>query len=766
MSEVKEVFEAKASSVLETFQTEMGVASFRIPIYQRQFSWDYDNIDRLLDDIKAGINSLHTVKDYMTFVGTILLVDDGNTSESTFDGKSLSVVDGQQRLTTISIICCELHHAINEILKGKEKWPQDILSTIIEDEAQYLSDYLFTCCLGKGPMPRTVYDYFPRVVREEFDIRAATPHEVKYKSPIAEYLFNFGKHVINQNSSKFVFNPSSEADIARSFKDRLDYIIKYINQLSEVDEKNYIELPNVYDLLHESKNRQILFPKLQQKSDKIHDVLEILKSETKHPAIGLIKMIAFGNYLLYRVAITQVVADNEQYAFDIFEALNTTGEPLTALETFKPNVIQFENSLPEKYTNSPSYKYFCEIEDHIRQFTTYDSQTRESREMIVLLALYVSGKKEGNHLNNQRRYLKTEFNNAKSPEGKRRIISALADIANYRNRFWDKVRISYQLRDNAKKEIALFCLSFIRDLNNSLAIPVLVRYWKYSELTNDSDIFINAVKAITAFIVIRRSATGGTYGIDDDLRKLMSKEDKVGNEFEILKLGIDHKENLLPSIIKLKSYLVGFLKDPRLKIQTKEDWINRVSQQPLYKTGPACLCRFILFCATHNSVPDKKNPYLLKKERQHPGRNYLTLDDWRSENHQTLEHIAPQNKSQGWDTKLYEDLNLIHFLGNLTLLPEKENAAIGDKPWNKKKLFFQAAAAETNEDVDNLIQKAKDQGIKFGKKLNHLLIERGCLPVVTTVGNTEIWNKKIVRERTKNIVTLLWDELSGWIGKY
>ena len=49
-----------------------------------------------------------------TFLGTIILVVE--KSEPSFDGNSLSVVDGQQRLTTLILLCCVL---IEELFSRK-----------------------------------------------------------------------------------------------------------------------------------------------------------------------------------------------------------------------------------------------------------------------------------------------------------------------------------------------------------------------------------------------------------------------------------------------------------------------------------------------------------------------------------------------------------------------------------------------------------------------------------------------------------------------
>ena len=75
---------------------------FSIPIYQRLFVWESEQIDRLLDDLwKASKTS--DSKNY--YVGVITTVEqtDGN------NGRVFSVVDGQQRLTFLLLFFCDCY---------------------------------------------------------------------------------------------------------------------------------------------------------------------------------------------------------------------------------------------------------------------------------------------------------------------------------------------------------------------------------------------------------------------------------------------------------------------------------------------------------------------------------------------------------------------------------------------------------------------------------------------------------------------------------
>ena len=103
----------------------------------------------------------------------------------------------------------------------------------------------------------------------------------------------------------------------------------------------------------------------------------------------LLRSIIFARYLNYHVAMTIVTAGNEDDAFDMFEALNTTGEPLTAFETFKPKVIEKETL--SEYENSSSYESINQIEEYLDRNRKADVRQRATSELLVSFALAESG---------------------------------------------------------------------------------------------------------------------------------------------------------------------------------------------------------------------------------------------------------------------------------------------------------------------------------------------------------------------------------------
>ena len=71
---------------------------FEIPLYQRPYAWTDEHVEELLDDL---IDAMRRDSDAPYFLGSIVLIksDDNPKSE---------VVDGQQRLTTLTMLLCVL----------------------------------------------------------------------------------------------------------------------------------------------------------------------------------------------------------------------------------------------------------------------------------------------------------------------------------------------------------------------------------------------------------------------------------------------------------------------------------------------------------------------------------------------------------------------------------------------------------------------------------------------------------------------------------
>lgn len=89
-----------------------GDVHFRLPYFQREYAWDKLNWQTLLDDLLDLYEIYDKENPPEHFMGSLVVINEGTVSGTV---PVFKLVDGQQRLTTISLILC----ALTEIIKDK-----------------------------------------------------------------------------------------------------------------------------------------------------------------------------------------------------------------------------------------------------------------------------------------------------------------------------------------------------------------------------------------------------------------------------------------------------------------------------------------------------------------------------------------------------------------------------------------------------------------------------------------------------------------------
>ena len=96
----------------ERFLDLMGVENTRfvIPVFQRVYSWDARQCNELWDDI-MNIGAANTDEADSHFMGMLLYAAD---TETWHGAAQLDVIDGQQRMTTMTLLLCALARYLDE----------------------------------------------------------------------------------------------------------------------------------------------------------------------------------------------------------------------------------------------------------------------------------------------------------------------------------------------------------------------------------------------------------------------------------------------------------------------------------------------------------------------------------------------------------------------------------------------------------------------------------------------------------------------------
>ena len=101
------------SSLITLKEVEENQFFFNIPIYQRLFVWEEEQIKTLLEDIETAFSD----KKDLFYLGGILVVE----NETLENGKVYDLIDGQQRFTTLWMLSIGFGGAMKPFIERVEK---------------------------------------------------------------------------------------------------------------------------------------------------------------------------------------------------------------------------------------------------------------------------------------------------------------------------------------------------------------------------------------------------------------------------------------------------------------------------------------------------------------------------------------------------------------------------------------------------------------------------------------------------------------------
>src|SRR5579872_4823115 len=104
------VMEAFSMSFSKVITSDQGARDhFHVPKYQREYAWGRKEWEQLLQDIEEN--------DLGYFMGSLICVND-SANRASGDEIIYEVVDGQQRLTTLSLLLMALYANLTKKLTG------------------------------------------------------------------------------------------------------------------------------------------------------------------------------------------------------------------------------------------------------------------------------------------------------------------------------------------------------------------------------------------------------------------------------------------------------------------------------------------------------------------------------------------------------------------------------------------------------------------------------------------------------------------------
>lgn len=745
--DLHEEYSSTGGSVQDLFRRiEQG---FYVPRYQREYTWEEDNINQLFEDLVAGTRELSEEEDATTFLGTTILTQLANKKESVIDVRAqpsevLIVIDGQQRISTLALISIQIIDKLNTLLrKLPKKSPYTDIHNASKTSIKRLRS-LYAIELGEDAEPTLK----PRIIRAEEDYWTYRGDDSRYTSPVTRYIATYIR----------------TGDINTSYQalksgDRVRRIVKLIDQwlgavcdahISDVaDMTIYGQFP-IKQSITENRIQEYVLGFTDDNND-VKDIVEKAetdKNQGDYYAVAIYQLLLMTYYLLCHCGVNRLNPKKEEQGFDMFQALNATGTPLTVIETFKPQVMQAEKSAKKDWDTSPSKISMEQVQKLLYATSTNQKKNQRTNELLGTFALCYEGTKLGNRFSDQRRWLTHAYENELDKiDQKRSFLKKLEWTADFFYFAWymhDPV-IPYQidgLDEHKDRELVSMLIQYLRDANSKLSVPILARFYsQYIDKQSTIDEFVESVKACAAFFTLWRSAKT-TSGLDDIYRKYFKGDRMLHVKRHSWKR---HHKPVTPQDLKRYFRKVLVNRD----IASRSKWIEESKRFLLY-TELRTICRFVLFIASHDRISDPANPGLSVKGNT-KSCPMLTLECWKAKDYKSLEHVAPQNPIEGntWDPNIYTK-NLIHHVGNLILLPTKLNKSANNSDWPiKYEHYCKVALREkSNEDKKN---EADD--------LSFLC----AVAPILNVGESGSWNADMINRRTRQIKKLAWATLNSWL---
>jgi hypothetical protein len=764
---------------------------YYIPNFQREYSWTKDPALKLIQDLEDSVRiKISDSNSHNFFLGSLILLRQTAATGVVIDNHRIAntvytVIDGQQRITTLSILAAILQDSISEAMSELELLPENNdLKDRVYGELGIRENKLKNWQCFNVPNPQANPHEKPLIIRslDAANLRAVdqwtlngTPREY-YQSDIAIFLQHRIENVL-------------ASDICSD-------LLPQRSQVRNVAEAllSYFRSPNLSFVFAQDN------PKVARKAlERLQTILDEedywalyesyigeLSRQGQKSLFRGIYLLLFCDVLMDRTLVVTLKPEDIALAYDMFQSINGTGVPLTTIEVIKPDLVQKFRNI---YATNIQPKITA-IENRLSSLASDpEKKALKTAEVLCDVARAYHGNTDLTKIfSAQRGFLKKVIEESEDRECLEFLDFIKNDLV-YRSYF---IRGSSgnvnQMRDQMRAHLVQLSVPFedadlvtlimlyLNASNHMYAHRVLSVF--YSRLASIDPLNEDADQARTEFVRVAKSCAafftlwtglGQQRHPDAVYKSLFTGVENI----TLKKEGGNQQASFVNRVFldALDKISVTSLSRPF----NKENWKSALIVNPIYNKKKA-VSKFLLLLAHHDSQPEF-GPDLAGRLRSGPNHcaPYLTTDGWLREPNQQIEHIAVQNPDQDpslahlIDQNIYEqDPLAIHRIGNLTFLSGRANPAIGKAPWPTKLFFYWsltnrgANGAVSKEDLMNSLQIQSlppslpelAEGADF---VNHLapLVEYGL--------QHQTWTLEAIQKRGENLADRAFAILERWL---
>ena len=501
---------------------------FFVPLYQREYTWEQENINQLFEDIVLGIRELTNADgdNATTFLGTVILSNLADKSESVVPGEEIAqptavrlVIDGQQRISTLSLLSIQLVKRIKNLC---DRLSDEQRFKALRDHGVDLTENLaklYTMRLGRGANP----PYKPKLITAKEDRWTYNGSDICYRSPVAHFT---ASHIRESGNANENFVDSPDPSTTARVRGNIDLINQWLDDICDahiLDTQLHGQYP-VGDSIATNRIQKYVLGFYDQSVQEIVEESETNIELEDYFGVSVFQIYLFAYYLLRRCGVNCLQPTREEWGFDMFQALNSTGTPLTVMETFLPQVMQAEQRAGNDWLSSPSCEFMDEIDRLFGPTTSNVQKNSRTNDLTRTFALCYDGEKLGDKFSAQRGWITQIFEQElQSVELKQGFLHKLAHVAMFYRNAWymeevEEPQFIKGLENHSEGKLASVLVRYLKDANSKLSAPILARFYIQGLEQGNLDDFVEATKACAAFFTLWRS-TSSTSGLDNVYRK-------------------------------------------------------------------------------------------------------------------------------------------------------------------------------------------------------------------------------------------------------
>lgn len=774
MQKSLDIFKAEPQSVFDVI-CERKNTGFYMPAYQRPYSWEESHIRDLFSDCESVFRNLLESPDAIIFLGSILSVDDssGLTIYPLVKRDKPThiklIIDGQQRLSTLILIILCLNERLRMLLPSLKKTIhleqdeeiKDVLDELRQVVSQLKIDTSNT--VVETTAEHEVYKKLPKIIRSQIDCWGRSEKKAQYESPISELLAAYQRHIVEQRDSS-VFEPLNLSLMSASAKRVVENVKEIRKQLDCVQQGFQFKSPegeleekiNISDLVDiETLDICLDFP-----IDK-----DLAKASESHDKVAeVIYIAAFAKFLLHRVCLTYVEVNNESYAFDMFEALNTTGEPLTAIETFVPKVVEYigaqrKNGTPEEEIEA-SMGTLNSITERFEGIIKSKEKNLKTKALILAFVRAYQGKVKVTSLRDQRDAMLKSYENC---HYKDEYLTQLATTADFLFDHWQAAVPSVgNLVESSEQDISNLCLRYLVDMKHDIVQSLLVQFVladeKFGVTGTEYSDFAKVLKAITAFSVLWRAMSGGADGIDAVYKKLHERGVSVDHKGYQLGNGPQTSDRFNADIIKR-----FFREELEAKISSKgspkedvdEKWLDICSKQQIL-TKPKNI-NMLLLAGMHGIELNGIHHEISNK----PSTDFLTTIMWELlSGKNAIKKVFNGGFTEGWGDDKIANPEEYNKIGNVLIDARNGVSSTNPPSWyNLKQHLLQSLSNDSIDNIDDILLAESQISNESKRNASILMLEKKFADITFA----DEWTKQHIDERSVLLLTNAWRNLTQWL---